>query len=64
MMAPRLVKPAPPPFTDEQAAWIDARIAEATGEQATHINRVFEAIYRACVGVGRAIKPGKRWDDL
>jgi hypothetical protein len=60
---PHLVKrerPAPPPFTAEQAAWIEERIAQT----AAHRDGIFEAIYRACVGVARAIRPDKKWDGL
>lgn len=64
MSAIRLQKPERPPFTDEQLAYLERRIAEATDEQRTRTERVFEAIYRACVGVARVVKPGKRWDDL
>jgi hypothetical protein len=61
---PRLVKAIePPPFTPEQAEWLERRFAEMRASR-SRTDDVLEAIYRACVGVARAIRPDRRWDGL
>ena len=62
MSAVRVIKPEPElsAFTPEQREQLLA-FHDAKAER---VGSIFEAIYRACIGIARAIKPDRRWDGL
>lgn len=51
-------------FTDEQRQQILALWAADIEDRVTRLDALLEAVFRACIGVARTIKPGKRWDGL
>ena len=65
---PRLVKQAPPPLPPELEARIahlvEREVERRMSASANRLDGVLAALYRACIGVARAINPHKPWDKL
>lgn len=66
-MSARLAEVEETPPTDLEALVADVvrrEVARQVGARMGLVDRLADALYRSAVLVGRAIKPGKRWDGL
>lgn len=67
-MQPRFVKTQPPPLDPHVEArlayLVEREVSRRMEASGSRLDGVLSALFRACIGVARAIDPHKPWDKL